>query len=315
MPSNYRFCIIYSVWICFTMPINHRQVEVFRAIMQSGSLTAAAQALHSSQPTLSRELARMEERLGLQLFRRSATRLTPTAAGLRLYETVQTHYLGLRHVQDQARALAEQEEQPLEVLSLPALAHALLPQALARTPPAPVSITPAENPQLDLWMSEQRFDIAVAEARHAPSGCTIEILAELDEVVVLPAGHPLLAHASLGLEDLANQPFIGLARTDPYRQLIDTAFAQAGIYRTQFLQTHSAVAVCALVQAGLGLSIVNPLTAKACAGPDLHWRALRHRIAFTVSLLVPAHRPQHRLQPLLAAALRSTLLETHPADQ
>ncbi|MBB5204266.1 DNA-binding transcriptional LysR family regulator [Inhella inkyongensis] len=289
------------------MPINHRQVEIFRAIMEAGSLTAAAQALHSSQPTLSRELARMEERLGLRLFNRGAVKLTPTAAALRLYEGVQAHYRGLRHIQDQALALARQEEQALEVLALPALAHALLPQALQHCPPAPLTITPAENPWLDQWMSEQRFDLAVAESHHAPSGCHLEVVADLDEVVVLPAGHPLLAQPSLDLADLAGQPFISLASNDPYRQGIDQAFAHAGIQRIQRLQTHSAVAVCALVQAGLGLSIVNPLTARACAGPGLHWRPLRHSIPFTVSLIFPSHRPQHRLQPILAAALRSAL--------
>jgi DNA-binding transcriptional LysR family regulator len=78
------------------MNISHRQVEIFRAVMQGGSLVAAAVALHTSQPTLSRDLALLEQRLGYRLFdRRAGSRLRPTAAALQLYEVVTQHYRGL----------------------------------------------------------------------------------------------------------------------------------------------------------------------------------------------------------------------------
>jgi DNA-binding transcriptional LysR family regulator len=52
------------------MGITHRHIEVFRAVMQSGSVTGAAGLLHTSQPTVSRELARLEQVLGFSLFDR-----------------------------------------------------------------------------------------------------------------------------------------------------------------------------------------------------------------------------------------------------
>ena len=292
------------------MPISHRQVEVFRAVMQAGSVTAAAQALHSSQPTLSREIALMEQRLGYALFERGGSRLKPTAAALALFDGVQRHYQGLAQVQAQARALGRAEAQPFELLAQPALAHALVPGALAacgEATEASVSITPAESPVLEAWMSEQRFDLALTERADAPSGCRAEVLADLDEVAVLPAGHALAARARLALSDFAAQPFVSLADDDPYRAQIDALFAQAGVDRRMRLQTHSAVAVCALVAQGLGVAIVNPLTAAACAGSALVVRPLAARIPFQVTLLTPLHRPVHRLAAPLAAALRAQL--------
>ena len=50
--------------------ITHRHIEVFRAVMTTGSATGAADLLHSSQPTVSRELARLESLLGYALFER-----------------------------------------------------------------------------------------------------------------------------------------------------------------------------------------------------------------------------------------------------
>jgi DNA-binding transcriptional LysR family regulator len=292
------------------MPIGHRQVEVFRAVIQAGSVTAAAQVLHSSQPTLSREIALMEQRLGYALFERGYGRLKPTAAALALFDSVQRHYQGLSQVQAQARALGRAETQAFALLAQPALAHALAPGALAACPAAAltaVSIVPAESPVLEAWMSEQRFDLALTERADAPSGCRAEVLADLDEVAVLPAGHALASQGPLGLDDFSEQVFVSLSDDDPYRAQIDALFAQAGVSRQMRLQTHSAVAVCALVAQGLGVAIVNPLTAAACAGPAMVVRPLTVRIPFKVTLLTPLHRPTHRLAAPLAQALRAHL--------
>jgi DNA-binding transcriptional LysR family regulator len=295
------------------MPITHRQVELFRAIVQGGSLSAAARALHSSQPTLSRELALMEQRLGYALFERGSRRLQPTAAALDLFETVQRHYQGLAEVQLRAQALGRAESHRLQVLALPALAQGLLPAALQQWrvawPEGCVAITPAESPLLEAWMAEQRHDLGLTERAQAINGCELQLLASLAEVAVLPAGHPLLAREVLTLADFAGQAFVSLADDDPYRHTIDTLFAEAGVHRHLRFQTHSAAAVCALVAQGLGLAIVNPFTARASAGPRLHWRPLATRIAFEVHLVRPNHRPKPPGVAELAAALVATAAE------
>ncbi|MGL6045164.1 MAG: LysR family transcriptional regulator, partial [Vogesella sp.] len=71
------------------MEISHRHIEVFRAIMLSGSVTGAATLLRTSQPTVSRELARLEQLLGYALFQRDKGRLQATARALALYDEVQ----------------------------------------------------------------------------------------------------------------------------------------------------------------------------------------------------------------------------------
>ena len=85
--------------------LGHRHVEVFRAVMIAGSVTGAAAALFTSQPTVSRELARMERLLGLQLFERVRGRLQPTAPAFALYEEVQRSYAGLERIADTALLL------------------------------------------------------------------------------------------------------------------------------------------------------------------------------------------------------------------
>ena len=129
-----------------------------------------------------------------------------------------------------------------------------------------------------------------------------EVLLTLDEVAVWPATHPLARQRKLQLEDFAGEYFVSLSADDPYRRLIDARFAEAGVARTLRMETHSAAAVCAMVQQGLGVAIVNPVTALAAASDQLVMRPLAFSIPFSVSALLPLYRPPlPEVAPMLEA--------------
>ncbi len=284
--------------------LTHRHIEVFRAVITAGSVTAAAALLHTSQPTISRELARLEQLLGYALFERQRGRLKATARALALFDEVQRSYQGLERVVNRAMELGRAEGERLNLLCLPALAHALLPAAcralLDEHPAASLNVTPQESPLLEEWMSAQRFDLGLSEATQAPPGTELTPLLSLDEVCVLPARHRLAAKRKLGPSDFAGEAFVSLAADDPYRQQIDAVFAQAGVERRLTVETPSAVAVCAMVEKGLGLAVVNPLTALACASERLAVRRFSVSLPYRISALRPLHRPA---QPLLDALM------------
>jgi DNA-binding transcriptional LysR family regulator len=195
----------------------------------------------------------------------------------------------------------------LRLACLPALAHALVPRVLTQLmdawPQAAVSVYPLESPWLEQAMSEQRFDLALSETTEAPAGVTLRSLLQVNEVAVLPRGHALGRKAVLQPQDFEGQRFISLAADDAYRQAIDLMFARAQVTRNTWLETASAVAVCAMVRQGLGVAIVNPLTALALAGPELLVRPLSEAIPFKVSLLLPEVATPHPLQPALVDAV------------
>ncbi|MBI5254914.1 MAG: LysR family transcriptional regulator [Burkholderiales bacterium] len=290
------------------MNLTHRHVEVFRALMLTGSVTRAAELLHSSQPTVSRELARLEQVLQMNLFDRVRGRLRPTVRALALREEVERSFIGLERIAATAGSLRHFAEGRLSVACLPALAHALLPEAtrrfLARHAQASVTITALESPLLESRLTEQGFDLGLTEQPEAPAGTTRLPLLQVDEVAVLPAGHPLLARRVLRPQDFAGQPFVSLAPEDPYRQQLDALFAQHRVQRVLALEAGSAVTVCALVRQGLGVAIVNPLTALELAGPDLQMRALSVRVPFHVGLVLPELRAPSPLREPFVAALR-----------
>ena len=290
--------------------IGHRHIEVFRALMLAGSATGAAQLLFTSQPTVSRELARLEHLLGYALFERSQGRLRPNARALRLWDEVERSWAGLDRVVEHAMALGQPHHASLSVLSMPALSHALLPGALERLQrnhgEVAVSVATQDGPLLQEWMSAQRFDLGLSEVAEPPPGTRMRSLPAMDEVAVLPAQHPLASKTVLSPQDFEGQAFISLARDDSYRMQIDAVFAQAGVQRKMLLETLSAVAVCAMVQHGLGVAIVNPLTAQACAGSSLVVRRLAFSIPFQVHMLLPLHRPAVPEVDWLVQALEET---------
>jgi DNA-binding transcriptional LysR family regulator len=290
------------------MKLTHRQVEVFRTLMSTGSVTRAADVLDTSQPTVSRELARLEQLLGMALFDRVRGRLRPTARAVAWLEEVERSYVGLDRISAAALSLRQFAQGRLAVACLPALAHALLPEAtrrfVAAHPQVGVAITPQDSPLLEAWLTEQRFDLGLCELSQAPPATSAELLLRADEVCVLPDGHPLLDKRVLQLADFADTAFVSFAPTDPYRQLVDAMFERQGVPRRLAIETASASSVCALVRHGLGVAIVNPLTAMELAGAGLHIRPLAESIPFEVTLVTPQFRPASPLREAFAVALR-----------
>ncbi|KVZ76326.1 LysR family transcriptional regulator [Burkholderia ubonensis] len=288
--------------------LTHRHIEVFRALMVTGSATRAAEMLYTSQPTISRELARMEQIVGFALFERAHGRLRPTMAALTLFDDVRLAYVGLERVAATAARLREFRDGQLSVIALPAFSHAILPGACRRFHAAhagvSVSVATQESPVLEEWLTAQRYDLGLTEHDVAPAGTVLAPLFEADEVCVLPDGHPLLAKGTIELADLADRPFVNLSLNDPYRIMIDEAFAQLGVAPRSVVETPSAVSVCAFVRQGLGAAIVNPLTALDFAGRDLQIRPLARSFPYRVSVIVPEHRPKSLLVDAFTGALR-----------
>jgi Transcriptional regulator len=252
----------------------------------------------------------MEQSIGFALFERVHGRLRPTLSALTLFDEIKRAYIGLERVASTAASLREFQGGQLSIIALPAFSHSILPGASKRfhdaQPGVSLSIATQESPFLEEWLTAQRYDLGLTEHGCAARRNTPDALARSGRsLCVLPDGHPLLARRVIELKDFANQPFISLSSNDPYRIQIDEAFTQAGIARRQMIETPTAVSVCSFVRQGLGVAIVNPLTALDFAGRNLHIRPLAVSLPFRVSVVHPEHRPGHPLAGAFVEALQS----------
>jgi len=273
MLKNICFNSFYAKWIWQQMAkINWRHIEIFHAVMTSGNLTQAAALLNTSQPTVSRELARLEKQLGLRLFARVRGRLQPTVQGLRLFEEVQRSWYGLDRIMEAADGLRQFRQGELSVACLPVFSQSLLPPLvqpfMQRYPDVSLNIIPQESPLLEEWLSAQRYDLGLTETQHAPAGTERLPLLTCDEVCVLPQDHPLCARAVLTPQDFAGENYVSLSRADSYRQLLDTLFHEQGVERRPALDY---------------------------ADSGVVMRRFSVAVPFTVSLVRPLHRPASAL--------------------
>ena len=291
--------------------VNLRHIEIFHAVMTAGNLTEAARLLHTSQPTVSRELARFEKVIGLTLFERSRGRLHPTVQGLRLFEEVQRSWYGLDRIVSAAESLREFRQGELSIVCLPVFSQSFLPLLLqpflARYPEVSLNVVPQESPLLEEWLSAQRHDLGLTETLSTPAGTERTPLLTLNEVCVLPAGHPLAQRKMLAPQDFQGENYISLSRSDSYRQLLDALFNEHQVKRRMVVETHSAASVCALVRAGVGVSVVNPLTALDYASSGVVVRPFSIAVPFTVSLIRPLHRPASALVDAFSAHLQQAV--------
>jgi DNA-binding transcriptional LysR family regulator len=272
-----------------------RQVEIFWAIMTTGSVTKAAALLKTSQPTVSREIARFEHVLGLKLFERTQARLQPTAQGLSLFEEVKTSYYGLERIHNAAQSI-KNFQTSLSIACLPAFSQSLLPYVCGRFinayPDVNINITPQESPLLEEWMTAQRHDFGLTENSETPAGTRCENVFTGDEVCVLPPNHPLCSKKVITPQDLAGINMVSLSGQDPYRIILDKILTDAQVKCRTVIETHSAAAICFFVQQNVGVGIINPLTALSFADQTVCMRRFSVSIPFSINLITPLYRPQ-----------------------
>lgn len=296
------------------MKISIRQIEIFRSIMQSGSVTGAARLLFTSQPTVSRELARLEHICGLRLFDREGGRLLPTAQALMLIEEVERCYVGMERIERYAQSIRNFEHGRLTLTCLPLFSQTLLPRVCRQFYQShtgiSVSIVAQESPFLEESLVTQQYDLGLTEVEQVPRGTRGELLFSADLVCVLSPGHPLATKSALALEDFHGIDFINLASLDIYRQTLDEHFRQAQVNRRTVIETGNAASVCAMVRQGLGVAIINPLTALAEAGNNLIIRPLRLSVPYRVMLIQPNHRPASASVEAFGKALREEAQRT-----
>ncbi|TAK54317.1 MAG: LysR family transcriptional regulator [Gammaproteobacteria bacterium] len=281
------------------MKISARQIEVFLAIMEYGTVTAAAEHLHVSQPAVSRMLDRFEAQTGFKAFVRSGTRLKPTAAGLVFYSEVKQVYKGLEYLNQIAVEVRDNRRGYLYIGVFPALSNSWIASRirdfLLQHDHVLVSIVPMPSAEIVGAVSRQAMDIGITAGPSDDPGVECRPLAELQAVCILPSGHSLCRKKRIHARDLSGQDFVSLSSLDKSRTRIDAVFDQLAIRRNIRLETAQASSVCHMVASGVGVSVVTRYVAEEYAHLGYALRPFEPAIRFQTFLLRALHRPYSTL--------------------
>jgi DNA-binding transcriptional LysR family regulator len=274
--------------------MNLRQVEIFRVVMTSGTTARAAEILHVSQPAVSKMIQELERSLGFDLFQRIKGRLYPTQEGQLFFREVEQAFLGLAHLRGAAARIRDYGSGELRIACLSALSTNVLPRALqafmARNPNVAITFQARMSSNVRDLVASGQFDLGVVADEIDSTGVEVEEFARFRVAVAVPTGHPLEALEVVHPADLAGHPFIALAPEDTTRREAEDAFERDGVTIRPVMETPYSTTICAMVAAGIGVGLVNPLTAEPYVENGLVLRPFEPALHFRTLLITPPNR-------------------------
>jgi DNA-binding transcriptional LysR family regulator len=282
------------------MKFKLRHMEVFRAVMLTGSTNGAAQLLFVSQPAVSRLLAYTEQSLGLKLFEREKGKLIPTAEARLLFLEVDSLYERAVQVDDFARHLTTQPQGVLSVCTSPSLALNFIPPVVAQLREAWPQVRLKYRTTLIADMPNEllgrKVEVAISVLPLEHPNLVIEPLVAGRMVCIVPEGHALAQVGdSVGLAQIAQHPLILYSRHIPFGQLVAGALQRAGVAWDSAVDIERAENACALVRAGVGVGIVDEFSVGGAGWPGLRVLRIQEDIPLTLSIVRSRFEQSSRL--------------------
>lgn len=250
-------------------PLKFRQIEAFRAVMQTGTTTAAASLLNTTQPSISRLLGQMGAATGLKLFEAERGRLKPTREARDLFDVVERNFLGLDRIEQRVEILRRSGAGTLRVGCTPALALSLMPGVVAafcrRHPEVHVSLQTQGGHQLWEGVQHGAFDIVLSTMAGVDTQARVATLHRGRTVCVMHAQHPLAARARLHVRDLQAQVLLTLPPDDEFQAQFQQLLQAHRVEPAATVETTYSFTICRLAAEGAGIGIVNPYVASVFA--------------------------------------------------
>ena len=289
-----------------------RQLQYFVIVAEEQHVGRAAERLHISQSPLSRQIAQLEEKLGLTLFERSQQRIRLTSDGRTFLAEAQAFLTHARRLEALAKRLGRGDEGGLCIGYVKNAMHAgVLPAGLrtlrAARPAVHVALYSLHSAEQLEGLRQRSLDIALVCEPPAPDDADLMATQVLSDpmMLALPQSHPLCGLAEPAPSDLAEQDWIAVRQheTGLHHHQFIAACARAGFTPRIHMEASDEITALGLVAAGLGLALVQQ-GLQHQAPPGVVLRALPW-FSYRTPLWAAWHRVN--LRPLVAD-FRETLL-------
>ncbi|WP_052362478.1 LysR substrate-binding domain-containing protein [Falsirhodobacter sp. alg1] len=256
-----------------TLPdMSLRMLEIFATMMRCATTVETADVLKISQPAVSAGLRQLESQLGIQLFERTARRLTPTAEARELYEEIRPIFGLMRGFSMRARDMKLGLAGRLRIISTPPLGQTMAPMALERLlrdgPDVSINFDIGRLETVIEAVQTGMADIGLALTQDRFDTVNMDILQRAHMVALVPADGPLAGRAQITPEDLEGTPLVGLTQESNIGQLVRAAFDQTGFQYSPRVEVRYCETATVLAGRRLGATVVDPYSA-CMHGPTL----------------------------------------------
>jgi DNA-binding transcriptional LysR family regulator len=246
-----------------TRRVNLRQIEAFKAVIEYGTVSQAAEMIGISQPAMSKLIAHLEDDTGLRLFDRVKGRLVPTRRGMRLYEEIDRIFVGVRQVENAVEAIRRDEQSGLVIGVMPALSGSFIQQATSRFLSKQPGVFCSVQSRSSQWIAEglttRNLDVGLIIAPIDNPYIVAEPLLSHPIVCILPLGHPLARKKVIAPRDLHGVAFVSFDPESHTSRRIGHVLDAHGAAPEIAMIANVSPTVCEFVAAGIGVSLVHPL--------------------------------------------------------
>jgi DNA-binding transcriptional LysR family regulator len=293
--------------------LDPRRLRVLREVTARGSFAAAAEALSFTQSAVSQQIAALERGAGTRLVERGVRPVRLTDAGRALLAHAEAVLARLDEAEQELGEIARLRRGRLRLASFPTAIATLVPRALAvfnqRHPDVDLTVIDDHGQGLIPRLARWELDLALIYEHAALPEPDVELerthLLEDPFDLVVPLGHPLAGRASVALEELADETWIGGAPDSAYGAIVVHSCQAAGFQPRFAFGSDDYNAVQAFVAVGLGIAVL-PRLALAFARPGLH----RVRLTVPPARNITAARLAASYRSAATASMLSILKET-----
>lgn len=240
-----------------------RHIEVFHALMNSRTMTEAAERLHVTQPAVSMVLKHAEQSIGMRLFNRSGGRLVPTPEAMSLIPNVDAIYERITELTSSAQRLRDAQAGVLSVVSTPTIANDLLPRAIAaysqRRPQSRLIVRQINTTRVLREVATQRCEIGLASEPSVPISESLarQVIVRSKVHCVLGQDDPLAALDTISARDLRTARLISFGAGTPMGAVIARAFDAVDLPFAPTIEVSSSLAAIPMVAAGVGVALIE----------------------------------------------------------
>jgi DNA-binding transcriptional LysR family regulator len=291
------------------------QLELFLAVMDSPSMTRAAERIHLSPGAVSLQLRNLAEELRTDLFVRRGKRLIPTPAALRLAEHAKEVVKMMSRIHQEFEDDVSKDVRPfLFATGVTTLIYQLgrpLRELRKRFPNAEIRLTVGVTEEMVAGLLDRRFDLALISLPIAEDNLKVLPLFDEELLVVRPSANKVgHGHVStMRASELSGVPFLLYPRRSNVRLVIDHFFKEIGVVPRVLMEADDTEAIKRLVESGFGYSILPEHALRGRSHFFQKSRVQGHRLTRSLALAMAQTDCPRKLTESIATFLRAALVQ------
>jgi DNA-binding transcriptional LysR family regulator len=292
--------------------IKLRHIDTLAAFMKTGSVTEAAQVLHTTQPNASKSLKQLEDFAGIPLFQRIAGRLRPTPEAEILYAHARRLMDELTLFESLSSDLTNLKAGQVNIGTLSAFSTAVLPMAIEsynrQYPEVRVQVDLLDGDKIHNYISRGNYDFGLVHHPEHEPDLMAQTLATAQMVCLMSKDHPLAQYKVIMASDLIGRPFVTYPQSVPFGAAIFRTLSDAGVRPSGMLLSNQSQMIRRLVERGLGLALVDHFSVwDERETNNIVVRPFEPHIPVSMGMILPKRRPLSIVAHRFIAVLRDLL--------